>query len=519
MASIRRTLSPVPRPGSRTSGETGSVASPLSRLSSATQGPPPPQLAAGFQHSSYNSLGYGVYKIHAFIIGLFSHRASRSLERSKPKGQGWMKSILHFSICFMVGAFIGLTPFVSMNSSGNLMSNHQTLFFGMVPTVAKYQKAEPVLEAKQKSDLVVSDDDRNRVSVEQGGNQPGIMDEKVLAALVSQDLVLEVRKLLIVVTPTHARPFQAYYLNRLAQTLKLVRSPMLWIVVEMNSQSAETADILRRTGIMYRHLVCNGNVTDVKDINTLQRNVAMAHIETHRLDGIVYFADDNNVYSVDLFEQLRQIRRFGAWKVAKLSTNKRFFVPDGPICNNTGVIGWNTKNVRRRFHAELSGFAFNSTILWDPKRWHRLILEPIRQLDKVHRDFQVSALIEQLVEDESQIEGLFGDCSSIEVWQFPLESSSIRYPHQWSLNRNLEMKIKSSHSILRRFAHACKILISGCIITNPCCVDYERRSSYRKMEFSELKIGFNGAQRGTSIIVVASPLQKMQKCIAESIAL
>lgn len=86
-------------------------------------------------------------------------------------------------------------------------------------------------------------------------------------------------------------------------------------------------------------------------------------------------------------------RRFGTWTVAKLSENKMDTILEGPICNGTRVIGWHVNEPRerfRRFHAEMSGFAFNSTILWDPKRWHRPTLEPIRQVDTVKDGFQVS---------------------------------------------------------------------------------------------------------------------------------
>ena len=86
-------------------------------------------------------------------------------------------------------------------------------------------------------------------------------------------------------------------------------------------------------------------------------------------------------------------RRFGTWMVAKLTGNGSKNMLEGPICNGSQVTGWhiNGSNGRfQRFHAEMSGFAFNSTILWDPKRWHRPTLEPIRQLDTVNNDFQVS---------------------------------------------------------------------------------------------------------------------------------
>ena len=76
----------------------------------------------------------------------------------------------------------------------------------------------------------------------------------------------------------------------------------------MSSQAIETTEVLRKTGVMYRHLVYDKNATDVKDRSAHQRNVALAHIEQHRLDGIVYFVDDNNIYTLELFEQLREIK-------------------------------------------------------------------------------------------------------------------------------------------------------------------------------------------------------------------
>lgn len=112
----------------------------------------------------------------------------------------------------------------------------------------------------------------------------------------------------IVVTPTYNRALQSFYLHRLGQLLRLVPPPLLWIVVEMTQASTETADILRGMGIMYRHLVCTKNLTDVKDRGVHQRNTALEHIEHHKLDGIVYFADDDNVYSLQLFETLREIK-------------------------------------------------------------------------------------------------------------------------------------------------------------------------------------------------------------------
>lgn len=346
----------------------------------------------------------------------------------------------------MLGILIGLTQFVpKMNLAMILMSKHRSFSFEVIPPIENIKfhgislrNVTPLRDSLvMKSNATVLEPDAKEIEQMEGVSYD-ILETKPLI----QDSDLVVRKLLIIVTITYARPFQVYYLNRLAHTLELVPPPLLWIVVEMTSQSAEIADILRRTGVMYRHLVCKKNLTEIKDRGTHLRNVALSHIETHRIDGIVYFADDNNIYSIDLFKQMRQIRQFGTWAVAKLTESKIKAIIEGPVCNGTQVIGWHTNKMTRRFwrfHAEMSGFAFNSTIVWDPKRWHRPTLEPIRHLETVDEGFQASTFIEQVVEDESQMEGLPRDCSKIMVWHLPLESPHSFYPRKWSMKDNLDV--------------------------------------------------------------------------------
>ncbi|XP_047328059.1 probable beta-1,4-xylosyltransferase IRX9H [Impatiens glandulifera] len=419
MASIRRTLSPLPRPGSVSNGEAVSLASPLSRSSSAqpqSQSHHPP---IGVLSSLLSFLDYLLYRIQYSILGLFSNRSSRPLERSKLKGQIWRRYIFHFIICFAAGIFLGLTPFASTNL---FFKQHQSFSFDTVP---------PRLET-------------NSTPLVDGS----VLDNEEVTELVQFDHLgsdREFHKLLIVVTPTDSGPFQAYRLNRLGLTLKLVRSPLLWIVVDLSSQSAETetADILRRNSVMYRHLVCtNNNLTEAKDKRVHQRNTALSHIEKHRLDGIVYFADEENIYSVDLFEDMRKILRFGTWTVARLM-ERTDAILEGPVCNETRVIGWHVHGrVRRfrRFHSEMPGFAFNSTILWDTNRWHRPTIEPIRHVDVVNVGDQASFFIAQVVEDESQMECLQQNSSKVLVWQHHSESSN-PYPPRWHMKNSLDVTI------------------------------------------------------------------------------
>ncbi|KAL2346919.1 hypothetical protein Fmac_000919 [Flemingia macrophylla] len=425
MASIRRTLSPVPRAGTVANGEVCSVASPLSKSSSSPQNCAP---SVGLDY-------------RALVFGVFSPRSFRAFERSKPRGQLWRKMLFHFFICFVIGVSIGLIPLASTHMSMNLMPKRQAFSFEMISAVGNFQPVESLnINVTPSIDEAVNSNYTLYPAVKEQELIDGVA-YNISDRQIRENPNLESQKLLIIVTPTYNHLFQAYYLHRLSQTLKLVPPPLLWIVVEMTSQSEETADILRSSGIMYRHLICKMNLTNSSHRSILQRNVAIAHIETHRLDGIVYFADDDNIYSVELFQQMREIRRFGTWTVAKLSGDKSSIVLQGPICNGSRVIGWHTEDSNgksKRFHSEMPGFAFNSTILWDPKKWHRPTLEPIRQLDSVKESLRVSTLIEQVVEDESQMQGLMDNCLRVMVWHVDLESSYLFYPQRWMVKNNLD---------------------------------------------------------------------------------
>ncbi|KAM7277382.1 hypothetical protein ACFE04_019248 [Oxalis oulophora] len=423
MASFRRSLSATPKSVDILNKEMSPLSSPLSKSDNNSY-----LSFRGFLSSLFCLLDF-----QPFSLGVFSTRSSRLTEKSKPKSQFWRRALLHFFIFFILGLFYGLSPFTPMNSSANLMPKHeheqQAFPFEMISSTDNFHTVDD--NTSYTTPMLNDNVAQNNIT---SNNQPA-----------TEESLMETRKLLIIVTPTNNQSFQSHYLNRLAHTLKLVPPPLLWIVVEMTAQSEDIADILRRTGIMYRHLVYNNKVlTGVKDRRLEQRNAALSHIEKHNLDGIVYFADYDNIYSPNLFDHMREIRRFGTWPVAQLIGDNSKAIWDGPVCNGTEVIGWHLNEVSRRFrryrrfHAEMSGFAFNSTILWDPKRWHRPTLEPIRQVDTVKDGFQVSAFIEQLVEDESQMEGLLPNCSRIMVWRVQLEASE-SYSNSWIMKNNLDV--------------------------------------------------------------------------------
>ncbi|XP_073308277.1 probable beta-1,4-xylosyltransferase IRX9H isoform X1 [Primulina huaijiensis] len=443
MASIRRTLSPVPRPGALINAEACQVASPLSKSSSNSQNYTPND---GLLASSTGSLDHALYRAQIFILGLFSKRSARPFDRSKAKGHVWRRAFFHFLMCFIAGVFVGLTPFASLHSSRNIVSINRAFDLELLqPVMNEFNEwkknVTPVVGRLSVNENSTSELQRTNLELKDGN-----LDEILLNNSLGQDSNSVFHKLLIIVTPSYSSSHQTYYLNRLGNTLKLVPHPLIWIIVEMNSQSVETAELLRNTGIMYRHLVCSiKNSTDIIDTRVLLRNVALSHIETHHLDGIVYFADVDNIYSVHLFDQLRQIRRFGTWPLTKFEGKKGKMFLEGPICNGSQVLGWHIIDLAkrfRRFHTDMSGFAFNSTIIWDPKRWHRPMLEPIRQLKNVKDGFQASTFIEQVVEDESQMECFSLNSSEIMVWHHVTGSNS--FPRDRLAKNNLRTFIPLS---------------------------------------------------------------------------
>lgn len=308
MASFRRTISIAQRDGSVQSDEASSVSSsPPKLLYTQNYMPPGGSLAALFCSMDLFSM---LHRIPMIFLGTFSKRPSRSMEKtSKSKGHGWKRAFFHFMVFFMIGVFIGLAPSISMDFSTNFMLKHQTFPFEINPPNGNERQD---FRSRYRASLLENEEFKHNASLElkhELRDESEIMDTfSMLSPINSSDFSHQ--KLLIIVTPTYTRPFQAYYLNRLAHTLKLVPPPLLWIVVEMSSQSTETSEILMKTGVMYRHLVCQTNLTRIKDRAGHQRNMALSHIEKHRLDGIVYFANDHNMYAVDLFEQLREIRYF-----------------------------------------------------------------------------------------------------------------------------------------------------------------------------------------------------------------
>ncbi|KAF0920761.1 hypothetical protein E2562_036844 [Oryza meyeriana var. granulata] len=183
-------------------------------------------------------------------------------ERSKKRLQLWSRAVVHFSLCFAIGIFGALLPLAATGAP-----SIDIIRASFRPTVAA---APPLPDIDLLLIVTVTRPD---------DNDDGMSQEASL--------------------------------TRLGHTLRLVPPPLLWIVVgaENRTATARAVHALRGTGLMFRHLTYAAeNFTGPGDEIEYQRNVALSHIQLHRLPGVVHFAGASSVYDLRFFQQLKRTR-------------------------------------------------------------------------------------------------------------------------------------------------------------------------------------------------------------------
>ncbi|KAJ3588656.1 hypothetical protein NHX12_009510 [Muraenolepis orangiensis] len=221
-----------------------------------------------------------------------------------------------------------------------------------------------------------------------------------------------------VITPTYSRPVQKAELTRLANTFLHVAN-LHWMVVEDAPRSTPLVSrFLRDTGLNYTHLSVESprNYKGYKDTRdpqiprgTLQRNMALRWLRqslAHGPPGVVYFADDDNAYSLEVFEEMRSTRRVSVWPVAFVG-GLRY---ESPKVNAKGkVYGWKTVfDPHRPFAIDMAGFAVNlQLILRKPQAYFKL--------RGVKGGYQESSLLKELVH-LGDLEPKAANCTKVLVW-------------------------------------------------------------------------------------------------------
>ncbi|XP_065563047.1 galactosylgalactosylxylosylprotein 3-beta-glucuronosyltransferase I-like [Artemia franciscana] len=225
------------------------------------------------------------------------------------------------------------------------------------------------------------------------------------------------------ITPTHSRPVQKAELTRLSQTFLLVPN-FHWIIVEDADKKTDlVANLLSKSGLTYTHL----NAATPKDWKlkldqpqwkkprgVIQRNAALEWIRQnapHDAQGVVYFADDDNVYSLELFEEMRSTKKASVWPVGLAGG----LLVERPILNADGKVSeWFTLwRPERPFAIDMAGFCISLQLIRDnPKAefsW------------EVPRGYQESHILSAVVTKE-ELEPKADGCTKVLVWHTRTEN-------------------------------------------------------------------------------------------------
>lgn len=124
------------------------------------------------------------------------------------------------------------------------------------------------------------------------------------------------------ITPTFARAVQKAELTRLSQTFRLVPN-FHWIVVEDSSERTRlVSKLLEESSLIYTHLAAatppnyklgKNDPNWKKPRGVEQRNAALRWLRKNLKssdNGVVFFADDDNTYSLKLFKEVNERIRY-----------------------------------------------------------------------------------------------------------------------------------------------------------------------------------------------------------------
>ncbi|XP_069094196.1 galactosylgalactosylxylosylprotein 3-beta-glucuronosyltransferase 1-like [Pleurodeles waltl] len=168
------------------------------------------------------------------------------------------------------------------------------------------------------------------------------------------------------ITPTFTRLVQKAELTRVSNTFLHVPE-FHWIVVEDSTNKTQlVTSFLQKSGLRYTHLSIKTPKGVTKSRGTVQRNLALSWLRdtfksNRSVEGVVYFADDDNTYSLDIFKEMRYTKKVSVWPVGLTGV-----LPYQSVHVNASgkVTGWKVKYAPDRpFALDMAGFAINLNLI------------------------------------------------------------------------------------------------------------------------------------------------------------
>lgn len=224
---------------------------------------------------------------------------------------------------------------------------------------------------------------------------------------------------------------------RIAQTLLLV--PYIhWIVIEDAAEnSALVRNLLKNSGLSKRSTLLAAATppdfklkkkdptwTKARGVN--QRNAGLEWIRsnvkyTEETRSVVYFMDDDNTYSVALFEEMKKIEagRVGVWPVGLVGG----LLVEKPVLDvDSSVMGFNSVwRPERPFPIDMAGFAIDTGLLFSNR-------QAIFSYE-VERGYQESEILRYLVVVRD-LQPLANLCRDVLVWHTRTETPKLDAEYQ-----------------------------------------------------------------------------------------
>jgi len=230
------------------------------------------------------------------------------------------------------------------------------------------------------------------------------------------------------ITPTYARWTQKADLVRLSQTLLHIKN-FHWVVIEDAAiKSKLVENLLSNSGVNFTHLNAktetNYKLKD-EDPNWLlprgvsQRNEGLKWIRNNvqpNTNGVLYFMDDDNTYSLELFQEIRTTKLAAVWPVGLVGGLKF----EGPMsCTERNVGSWYTAwKSDRPFPLDMAGFAIHLSLVFKYPN--------AKYSNEVARGYLESDFLTKLRLDRTKVEPKANKCSKILVWHTRTEKAKMK---------------------------------------------------------------------------------------------
>ena len=214
------------------------------------------------------------------------------------------------------------------------------------------------------------------------------------------------------ITPTYPRREQVAELTRLGQTL-LLAGNVHWVVAEdAPSCSPLVAGLLARLGLPYTHLTAPQPAMyreaklKYNPRGVSNRRAGLAWVMANKVEGVVYFGDDDNTYDIRLFKEMAQTKQVSMFPVG--------FIGDqgvsSPLVVQGKVVGFSDSwFAQRKFPVDMAGFAVSLPFL-------KTRNAKAHQAMPYKAGYEEDMFLQNLSIQLEDIEPLAAGCTEVLVW-------------------------------------------------------------------------------------------------------